>query len=50
MDKYDRQKVPMLKTTKGISDFYINETERTIIVKYDDETIEEDELRKMLLK
>jgi hypothetical protein len=40
----------MLKATKGVSDFYINETEETIVVKYDDEEIEEDELRKMLLK
>ncbi|MMZ70565.1 hypothetical protein D1872_336390 [compost metagenome] len=50
MDKYDRERVPMLKTTKGVSDFYINETEETIVVKYDDEEIGEDDLRQMLLK
>ena len=49
-DKYDTEKIAILKTTKGVGDFYINETEGTIIVKYEDEVIGEDDLRKMLLK
>ncbi len=49
-DKFDKNKLSSLKGLKGINDFYLNETEQLIIVKFDNDTIDEDTIRGMLLK
>ncbi len=49
-EEYDEEKLPMLKTVKGINDFYTNHTEKIIVVKYEDGIISEDEIKEMLKK
>jgi len=49
-DKFDREKLPQLKAKEGINDIYVNETEGVIVVKYDKELLEEDEIRGFMLK
>ena len=44
-ETYDKTKAAGLKGMEGISDFYINETEGLIIIKYDSEVLDEDTLR-----
>ncbi len=46
-DKY-RDRLSGLKTIKGISDFYTNESEKLIVIKYDSDTISEDEIKDFL--
>ena len=48
--EYDETKIAMLKTVKGINDFYTNTTEEMIVVKYEDDVISEDEIKQMLKK
>ncbi len=49
-EEFDEEKLPMLKTVKGINDFYTNHTEKIIVVKYEDGIISEDEIKEMLKK
>ena len=49
-EEYDKEKLPGLKVMEGITDFYINETEKIIVVKYDKEKLDEDEIKEFLKK
>ncbi len=49
-DKYDKSKLDTIKTFDGINDMYINETEGTMVIKYDKEILDEDTIRGKLLK
>jgi len=49
-DSFDFNKLNELKAKEGISDIYINETEGVMVVKYDKEQIDEDEIRGFMLK
>lgn len=49
-DDYDKTKVVALKGMDGISDFYINETESLIIIKYDSEVLNEADLKAKMAK
>jgi hypothetical protein len=49
-DSFDFNKLNELKAKEGISDIYINETEGVMVVKYDKELIDEDEIRGFMLK
>ncbi len=48
--EYEKDKVPALKMVEGIKDFYINETEEIIVVKYDNQVISEEFVKKILKK
>jgi hypothetical protein len=39
-----------MKNIEGINDFYTNKTEKIMVIKYEDEVIDEDTIRGMLLK
>ena len=49
-DIFDFDKLEALKAKDGITDIYINETEGIMVVKYDKEKIDEDEIRGFMLK
>ncbi len=49
-DHYDREKMDALKRLNGITDFYLNETEALIVVKFDNDLLDEDTIRGVLLK
>ena len=49
-EHYDFSKLPELKATKGIADIYVNQTEGVMVVKYDKELLDEDEIRGKMLK
>jgi len=49
-DNYDRERLAGLKVMEGITDFYINESEKIIVVKYDKEVIGEEEIKEFLRK
>ena len=50
-DTFDRDKLESLKeSNSSINDVYINETEGVMVIKYDKELIDEDEIRGMMLK
>jgi predicted MFS family arabinose efflux permease len=49
-DIFDFSKKDELKKQKGVVDLYINETEGVMVVKYDKEIIDEDEIRGFLIK
>ena len=49
-EHYDFDKLPELKATEGIADIYINQTEGVMVVKYDKELLDEDEIRGKMLK
>jgi len=38
-DAYDKTKLQGLKTLDGVTDFYVNETEGLIVIKYDEEEV-----------
>jgi len=48
--EYDREKMDGLKLINGVTDFYLNETEEIIVVKFDNEIVEEDVIRTFLKK
>jgi len=50
IDEFDKEKLPALKVLKGINDFYINETEKLIVVKYEDGVLSEDDIKNILKK
>ncbi len=47
-DTYDKTKLQGLKTLDGVTDFYVNETEGLIVVKYDAEEVSEDHIKTFL--
>ena len=49
-EHYDFSKLPELKATKGVADIYVNQTEGVMVVKYDKELLDEDEIRGKMLK
>jgi MFS family permease len=49
-EEYDKEKLPGLKVMEGITDFYINETEEIIVVKYDKEKLDEAKIKNFLKK
>lgn len=48
LDQTDSSKHTILDTTNGCDEWYINNTENIIIVKYDDDSIDEETIRKIL--
>ncbi len=48
--EYDRNKIDGLKVVEGITDFYVNETEEIIVVKFDKEHQNEEFIRNFLKK
>ena len=49
-ETFDREKLATLKITEGINDIYVNETEGMMVIKYDKELQDEDEIRGLMLK
>ncbi len=49
-DEYDKEKIAGLKVLEGITDFYVNETEELIVIKYDEERIDEERIKSFLHK
>jgi hypothetical protein len=49
-DIFDRDKLVAIKTEQGVTDIYVNETEGMMVIKYDKELLDEDEIRGMMLK
>ncbi|WP_456393184.1 MFS transporter [Nitratifractor sp.] len=47
---FDRNKLNELKKDPGINDVYVNETEGIMVIKYDKELLDEDEIRGRMLK
>jgi len=47
-DEYDEERLPALKTVKGINDFYTNQTEKLIVVKYEDGVVSEEDIKEIL--
>ena len=50
MDEYDHEKLASLKGIEGINDFYTNHTEKLIVVKYENDAIDEEKIKKLLKK
>jgi len=49
-ENFDFNKKDTLKAKEGITDIYINQTEGVMVVKYDKELLDEDEIRGFMLK
>ncbi len=49
-EHYDKDKMDALKRLNGITDFYLNETEAIIVVKFDNDLLDGDTIRGVLLK
>ncbi len=49
-DRYDKERLDSLKMVKGVVEYYTNETEGTIVVKYDKDITDEDSIRELLVK
>jgi len=47
-DEVNKDELAKLKTLKGINDFYTNESEKLVVIKYDSDTINEDEIKDFL--
>jgi sugar phosphate permease len=47
---FDRAKLEVIKSEKGINDIYVNESEGMMVIKYDKEIVDEDTIRGMMLK
>ncbi len=47
-DEFNKDDLGKLKVLKGVTDFYVNETEKLIVIKYDADEISEDEIRAYL--
>ncbi len=41
LDAYEPEKMHLLKTLDGVMDFYMNETEKLLVIKYDEEEVSE---------
>jgi len=48
--EYDKAKVDGLKMVNGVTDFYLNETEEIIVVKFDNEIVDADVIKTFLAK
>jgi len=48
--EYDAKKVEGLKMVNGVTDFYLNQTEEIIVVKFDNEIVSEEVIRTFLAK
>jgi len=48
--EYDRSKIDGLKMVNGVTDFYLNETEQIIVVKFDKEIVSSDVIETFLKK
>jgi len=48
--EYDKSKIDGLKMVNGVTDFYLNETEQIIIVKFDNEIVSADVIKTFLQK
>ncbi len=49
-ERFERERLSELKNQKGINDLYVNETEGVMVIKYDKELLDEDEIRGKMLK
>ncbi len=49
-DKYDKSKIDALKRLNGVTDYYLNESEELIVVKFDNDMLDGDTIRGLLLK
>ena len=49
-DEYDRNKIDSLKMVNGVTDYYLNETEQIIVVKFDNEIVKPEVIETMLKK
>ena len=49
-ETFDKNKIDALKRLNGITDYYLNETEGLIVVKFDNDLLDEDTIRGVLLK
>ncbi len=49
-ERYDKEKLPLLDNEEGVVEYYTNETEGIMIVKYDKDTTNEDHIRQLLVK
>jgi len=49
-EEYDRSKIDGLKMVNGVTDFYLNETEQIIVVKFDNEIVSADIIETFLKK
>ncbi len=49
-DRYDQEKLPAMKGREGIVEYYTNETEGVIVVKYDKDITNEDVIRELMVK
>jgi MFS family permease len=49
-DRYDRDKLDGIKVLKGIVEYYVNESEKIIVVKYDKDITNEDVIREFLVR
>jgi len=47
-DEYDKERLAALKVMEGINDFYVNETEKIIVVKYDKEKVDPERIKEIL--
>ncbi len=47
---YDKDKIDALKKLNGVTDYYLNETEELIVVKFDNDILDGDTIRGLLLK
>jgi predicted MFS family arabinose efflux permease len=49
-DEFNKDDLGKLKGLKGVTDFYVNETEKLIVIKYDADEISEDKIKEFLHK
>jgi predicted MFS family arabinose efflux permease len=49
-EEYDKSKIDGLKMVNGVTDFYLNETEQIIVVKFDNEIVSADIIETFLKK
>ncbi len=49
-DAFDKTKIDALKRLNGITDYYLNETEELIVVKFDNDLLDGDTIRGVLLR
>jgi len=48
LDAYEPSKMHLLKTLDGVTDFYMNETEKLLVIKYDEEEVSEAHIKTFL--
>ncbi|SFV52029.1 MULTIDRUG-EFFLUX TRANSPORTER [hydrothermal vent metagenome] len=50
MHEYDHDKLATLKGIEGVNDFYTNHTEELIVIKYENDIIDEEKIKELLKK